>query len=78
MPYVRTCSVLWLADAYCWQMLTACISAQCTEKEASPQYVQSALDYALASLTPRVAANRPFLAEIQNSVDLLKQHLMCG
>ncbi|KAK9904239.1 hypothetical protein WJX75_007439 [Coccomyxa subellipsoidea] len=66
----------WLSD-----LVNGCVSMlitvhQCTESEASAVYVQKALDSALASLTPRVAANRPFLADIQNSVDLLKQHLI--
>lgn len=57
-------------------MLTWPSGVQCTESEASSAYVKKALDSALGSLTPRVAANRPFLADIQNSVDLLKQHLI--
>ncbi|EIE20316.1 hypothetical protein COCSUDRAFT_67577 [Coccomyxa subellipsoidea C-169] len=66
----------WLSD-----LVNGCVSMlitvhQCTESEASTAYVQKALDSALASLTPRAAANRPFLADIQNSVDLLKQHLI--
>ena len=50
---------------------------QCSEHETSAGYVQSALDAAMESLAPHVPANRPFLAEIQNSVDLLKQNLIC-
>lgn len=50
---------------------------QCSESEASATYVQNALDSAMEVLAPHVPANRPFIAEIQNSVDLLKQHLIC-
>ncbi len=50
---------------------------QCSENEVSTGYVQSALDAAMDALAPHVPANRPFLAEIQNSVDLLKQNLIC-
>ena len=50
---------------------------QCSESEASASYVQNALDSAMEVLAPHVPANRPFIAEIQNSVDLLKQHLIC-
>ncbi|BDA45560.1 probable protein lin-9 homolog at C-terminar half [Coccomyxa sp. Obi] len=66
----------WLSD-----LVNGCVSMlitvhQCTESESSSAYVKKALDSALAALTPRAAANRPFLSDIQNSVDLLKQHLI--
>ena len=52
------------------------MGAQCSESDAGGQYIHTAMDSAMDLLVPHVPANRPFLAEIQNSVDLLKGALM--
>ena len=49
---------------------------QCTETEATNAYVELGLRAAMRSITPRSKGNKHFLADIQNNLDLLKQHLV--
>lgn len=51
-------------------------AVQCTETEATNAYVELGLRAAMRSITPRSKGNKHFLADIQNNLDLLKQHLV--
>ena len=55
--------------------LSVC-AVQCTETEATNAYVELGLRKAMQSITPRSKGNKHFLADIQNNLDLLKQHLV--
>ena len=54
----------------------AACAVQCTETEATNAYVELGLREAMRAITPRSKGNKHFLADIQNNLDLLKQHLV--
>ncbi|CAL5228881.1 g12095 [Coccomyxa viridis] len=66
----------WLTDLVNGCVSTLLLIHQCTETEATNAYVELGLREAMRSITPRSKGNKHFLADIQNNLDLLKQHLV--